>query len=97
MSLFGSNNSNSGGKNNMFRDTDKIISVTNIVTTVVTVNVTDKIEKLHLVYDNMDNLKDMYSMIKNYDKDMDFLNECEFSIFCSFCYDKSNVFKFTSR
>ena len=43
--------------------------------------------------DNLDNLKDIYSMIKNYDKKMDFLNECEFSIFCSFCYDKSNVLK----
>ena len=63
MSLFGSNNSNSGGKNNMFRDADKIISVTNIVTTVVTVNVTDKIEKLHLLYDNMYN--DVGITIKN--------------------------------
>ena len=63
MSLFGSNNSNSGGKSNMFRDTDKIISVTNIVTTVVTVNVTDKIEKLHLLYDNMYN--DVGITIKN--------------------------------
>ena len=53
----------------------------------------NKIKYKKWVYDNMDNLKDIYSMIKNYDKDMDFLNECEFSIFCSFCYDKSNVFK----
>ena len=53
----------------------------------------NKIKYKKWVYDNMDNLKDIYSMIKNYDKEMDFLNECEFSIFCSFCYDKSNVLK----
>ena len=53
----------------------------------------NKIKYKKWVYNNMDNLKDIYSMIKNYDKEMDFLNECEFSIFCSFCYDKSNVLK----
>lgn len=53
----------------------------------------NKIKYKKWVYDNMDNLKDIYSMIKNYDQDMDFLNECEFSIFCSFCYDKSNVLR----
>tara|TARA_Y100000591_G_C21834277_1_gene701550 strand:+ start:1815 stop:2018 length:204 start_codon:yes stop_codon:yes gene_type:complete len=53
----------------------------------------NKIKYKKWVYDNIDNLKDIYSMIKNYDKEMNFLNECEFSIFCSFCYDKSNVLK----
>jgi len=53
MSLFGSNSSNSSGKSNMFRDTDKIVSVTKIVTKVVTISVTKKIEAVHLLYDNM--------------------------------------------
>ena len=53
----------------------------------------NKIKYHKWVNDNTDNLKDIYNMIKNYNKEMDFLNECEFSIFCSFCYDKSNVLK----
>lgn len=38
---------------------------------------------------NKEDLLEIYYMIKNYDKDMDFLNECEFDLFCSFCYQKS--------
>jgi hypothetical protein len=64
MSLFGSNNSNMGGRrSNMFSDTNKIVSVTKIVTKVVTVNVTKKIEAIHLLYDNMYN--DVGTTIKN--------------------------------
>lgn len=42
---------------------------------------------------NKEDLIDIYKLIKNYDKDMNFLNECDFSIFCSFCYQKSSALK----
>ena len=42
---------------------------------------------------NKEDLINIYKLIKNYDKDMNFLNECEFSIFCSFCYQKSSALK----
>lgn len=45
------------------------------------------------VENNFEELKDIYIYIKKYDKEIDFLNECEFPIFCSFCYDMSNVNK----
>lgn len=53
----------------------------------------NKINYNKWVNDNLEELKDIYSMIKNYDKKIDFLNECDFSIFCSFSYDNSNVIK----
>jgi len=40
---------------------------------------------------NLDNLKDVYTMIKNYDNNINFLDECEFSLFCSFAYDNSYI------
>jgi hypothetical protein len=43
------------------------------------------------VNDNLDNLKDVYTMIKNYDNNINFLDECEFSLFCSFAYDNSYI------
>jgi hypothetical protein len=45
------------------------------------------------IEDNKEELIFVYKLIKNYDKDMDFLNNCEFSIFCSFCYQKSSGIK----
>ena len=45
------------------------------------------------IEDNKEDIILIYKLIKNYDKDMDFLNECEFSIFCSFCYQKSSDIK----
>ena len=45
------------------------------------------------IEDNKPELIFIYKLIKNYDKDMDFLNNCEFSIFCSFCYQKSSGIK----
>lgn len=53
----------------------------------------NKINYNKWVNDNLEELKDIYSMIKNYDKKIDFLNECDFLIFCSFSYDNSNVIK----
>ena len=53
----------------------------------------NKINYNKWVNDNLEELKDIYLMIKNYDKKIDFLNECDFSIFCSFSYDNSNVIK----
>jgi len=54
-------------RNNMFSDTNKIVTVTRIVTRVVTrvvtINVTEKIEAIHLLYDNMYN--DVGTTIKN--------------------------------
>jgi len=41
------------------------------------------------VDDNKEDLIELYKIITNYNKDMNFLNECTFSIFCSFCYQKS--------
>ena len=43
------------------------------------------------VNENLDNLKDVYSMIKNYNNKINFLDECEFSLFCSFAYDNSYI------
>ena len=45
------------------------------------------------IEDNKEELILVYKLIKNYDKEMDFLNNCEFSIFCSFCYQKSSGIK----
>jgi hypothetical protein len=45
------------------------------------------------IEDNKEDLILIYKLIKNYDKDMDFLNECDFSLFCSFCYQKSSGIK----
>ncbi len=45
------------------------------------------------IEDNKEELIFVYKLIKNYDKEMDFLNNCEFSIFCSFCYQKSSGIK----
>ena len=45
------------------------------------------------IEDNKPELIFIYKLIKNYDKDMDFLNNCEFSIFCNFCYQKSSGIK----
>ena len=41
------------------------------------------------VEDNKDDLIFTYNLIKNYNKEINFLNNCNFSIFCSFCYQKS--------
>lgn len=39
--------------------------------------------------ENKDDLLEIYYMITNYNKDIDFLNECNFDLFCNFCYQKS--------
>lgn len=43
------------------------------------------------VEDNKEDLIFTYNLIKNYDIEMNFLNNCNFSIFCSFCYQKSST------
>ena len=56
----------------------------------------EKIKKMPYdlwIEDNKKELIFVYKLIKNYDKEMDFLNNCEFSIFCSFCYQKSSGIK----
>ena len=68
MSLFGSNNSNNNSyirqrQNKLFSDTDKIVSITKMVTRAVTIEVTNRIEALHLLYDNMYN--DVGTAIRN--------------------------------
>ena len=68
MSLFGSNNSNNNSyikqrQNKLFSDTDKIVSITKMVTRAVTIEVTNRIEALHLLYDNMYN--DVGTSIRN--------------------------------
>ena len=45
------------------------------------------------IEDNKEDLIFLYNLIKNHDSNLNFLNECKFSIFCSFCYQKSNTFK----
>ena len=65
MSLFSDNSSKLHGRrshyrsrnvrNSLFSDSDKIINVTQIVTQVVTLNVTQKIEAINLLYDNLYN------------------------------------------
>ena len=41
--------------------------------------------------DNKEDLIFTYNLIKNYDTKINFLNNCNFSIFCSFCYKKSST------
>lgn len=41
------------------------------------------------VNENKDDLFHIYNMICKYDKEINFLNECTFDIFCNFCYNKS--------
>jgi len=63
MSLFANNSSKLNGRhsharkcnaiNSLFRESEKIINVTKIVTQVVTLNVTKKIEAINLLYDNL--------------------------------------------
>lgn len=50
-------------RNLIFRDTEKIVNVTNIVTTAVTSSVTKKIQAIQLLYDNL--YKDVGETIKN--------------------------------
>lgn len=45
------------------------------------------------IEDNKEDLIFLYNLIKNHDSNLNFLNECNFSIFCSFCYQKSTTFK----
>jgi len=54
MSLFGNNNgSKCSGGATLFRDSGKIINLNNIVTQVVTKNVTERIERSNLLYKNL--------------------------------------------
>lgn len=41
------------------------------------------------IEDNKEDLIFVYNLIRNYNKDINFLDNCNFSIFCSFCYQKS--------
>ena len=52
-----------------------------------------KKKKIHYelwVEDNKEDLIVVYNLIKRYNKEMDFLNNCNFSLFCNFCYQKSS-------
>ena len=75
MSLFGNNSSNigGGGRSNIFRDTEKIVSirkiVTQVVTQVVTLKVTNEIREkmgdIQLLYDNSYCLYNEYDNLYN--------------------------------
>jgi hypothetical protein len=47
---------------------------------------------LWIEYNEYD-LNIIYRLIKNYNKDIDFLDKCEFNIFCNLCYEKSSGIK----
>ena len=53
MSLFANNGSKSSGGSTLFRDTDKVSHINNIVTQSVTKNVTERIERSNLLYKNL--------------------------------------------
>lgn len=65
MSLISSSNLNSKNNNynSIFRNTNKIVNITNVVTNIVTKNVTEKIENEYLLYDNL--YDDVGNDIKN--------------------------------